>query len=703
MQTTDSSTFFDHLPFGAYRLTLEGEFLLVNAEFAKIHGYKSSSEFHKSLGNGRLNPYAEASRLDAFQTELLTQGLIRNHTAQWIRHKTGELLWVRENARLVCDSNRMPLFYEGTAEDIEVEHLHFQSLQNAAEILSDLLQAIPDQLWLKDLYGVYRACNQKYGDAIGIAPAKLVGTSDADHPAAPLAAHYFVSDETIIRMGRPVTFEVEVRNGKSNEYDTFEIIKSPVRGGMGGVNGVLALARNISERRHAENQLRNASEHLELALLGKAVGRWEYHLLRERGFFMDAHSLQLLGYIDDRTERGRQFGDLVHPDDLPHALHLIHAHIEGNGSTFSTDLRMLHSAGHWVWLKCSGKVVQRRQDTTPLRLAGTLIDISQQKMAEKELREAKAGLKATLDALPCMAFEMTETGIFRAIHCMDASVLGLHSDDLVNRSVVDVLPPEAAAVCLAAVREALTLGRSKGHQYSLQVRDTTHWFELSVVLKNSEPNEEIRLLAISHDITEHKTSGDSLTYLAFHDALTGLPNRRLLLDRIQRALIASTRTGQCGALMFLDLDHFKLLNDSHGHTVGDQILISVARRLQLAVRDVDTVARLGGDEFVILISSLSQDLHVAQAQALLLGEKVLERLRPAHQIADVSCVAKPSIGIALFAQGDVAADKLLHQADAAMYRAKSDGRNRLHCVTIEPDAQVVQETGAHAQRMNSTN
>ena len=296
MQPTDFSTFFDSLPLGAYRLSLDGTVLLVNAEFARIHGYSTPAEFRKKIGTARLNPYAEPSELSAFQTELLSQGWVRNHTSKWVRHKTGEVFWVRESAHLICDSSRMPLFYEGTVEDIHTEQLAVEELQKADAILNDLLQAIPDQLWLKDVYGAYRTCNQKYGEAIGISPAALVGTFDTDHPTATLAAHYFVSDETVIRMARPVTYEVEIRSNKSNDYDTFEIIKAPVRSGSGGIIGVLALARNISDRRHSEDQLRNASEHLELALLGGEMGRWEYHLLRERGYFLDARALHMLGY-----------------------------------------------------------------------------------------------------------------------------------------------------------------------------------------------------------------------------------------------------------------------------------------------------------------------------------------------------------------------------------------------------------------------
>jgi diguanylate cyclase (GGDEF)-like protein len=172
-------------------------------------------------------------------------------------------------------------------------------------------------------------------------------------------------------------------------------------------------------------------------------------------------------------------------------------------------------------------------------------------------------------------------------------------------------------------------------------------------------------------------------HLAFHDDLTKLPNRRVLNDRLGQAMLSSLRTGCYGALMFLDLDNFKPLNDSHGHGVGDLLLVEVARRLMNCVRATDTVARFGGDEFVVMLGQLSTDRSVSVQQALSLAEKIRMALAQPYQLtvpsnqATFAHVCTSSIGVALFIHNTAPQDEILKWADTAMYRAKKSGRNRI--------------------------
>ena len=179
------------------------------------------------------------------------------------------------------------------------------------------------------------------------------------------------------------------------------------------------------------------------------------------------------------------------------------------------------------------------------------------------------------------------------------------------------------------------------------------------------------------DISQRKAAEDEIKHLAFYDPLTRLPNRRLLLDRLQHAMHASARNANGGALLFIDLDSFKTLNDTLGHDKGDLLLQSVARRLGATVRRNDTVARLGGDEFVIMMEGLSAIGLEAAAQARLVAEKILDTFDQPHDLAGLAYHSTACIGIALFAQQTVSIDELLKHADLAMYQAKSGGRNAL--------------------------
>lgn len=177
------------------------------------------------------------------------------------------------------------------------------------------------------------------------------------------------------------------------------------------------------------------------------------------------------------------------------------------------------------------------------------------------------------------------------------------------------------------------------------------------------------------DITRHRQDMEKIRQLAFYDPLTGLPNRRLLLDRVEQGMLASKRNGQHGALMFLDLDHFKRLNDTLGHDVGDVLLQQVASRLKACVREGDSVGRLGGDEFVVLLEALSVYAHEAAPQADAVARQILASLGQSYDLLGHPHASTPSIGVVMFMEGHETTDELLKKADLAMYQAKSAGRN----------------------------
>ena len=185
------------------------------------------------------------------------------------------------------------------------------------------------------------------------------------------------------------------------------------------------------------------------------------------------------------------------------------------------------------------------------------------------------------------------------------------------------------------------------------------------------------LVIVYQDVTELRRASAEIEQLAFYDPLTRLPNRRLLLDRLQQAVVSTARSGRRGALLFIDLDHFKSLNDTLGHDVGDLLLQQVATRLKSCVREGDTVARLGGDEFVVMLEGLSGQAFEAAAQTRLVGEKVVASLNQPFQLAHHVHASTPSVGATLFGEGQQTPADLLKQADIAMYQVKNSGRNAL--------------------------
>jgi len=191
------------------------------------------------------------------------------------------------------------------------------------------------------------------------------------------------------------------------------------------------------------------------------------------------------------------------------------------------------------------------------------------------------------------------------------------------------------------------------------------------------------------DITERKKAEEEINYLAFFDPLTRLPNRRLLLDRLQHALATSARSGRHGAIMFIDLDNFKVINDTKGHDCGDLLLVEIARRLQSCVREGDTVARLGGDEFVVMLEDLGSQAEHAAVQAEEVGEKIRAAIDRLCLVKEYEFHSTASVGISLFVGRETTAEALLKYADIAMYQAKGAGRNIVRF--FDPDMQIVLE------------
>ena len=298
-----------------------------------------------------------------------------------------------------------------------------------------------------------------------------------------------------------------------------------------------------------------------------------------------------------------------------------------------------------------------------------------------EILATQHHLKATIAAIPDAMFVMDLEGRYLSCQSPDDEYLALPMAQLLGATVSEVMSPESAEIVMSALKEAHENSRSTGKQFKLPLASGEHWFELSISRKSGEPEDEPRFVVLSRNITQNKKAEERISLLAHFDPLTRLPNRVMLTDRCQQALAAAHRTGQPLALFFLDLDHFKNINDSLGHAVGDQLLIAFAQRLLSEVREQDTVSRLGGDEFVLLLP----DTDVQGAAHM--AEKLLLSASQPLQLALHELTVSPSIGIAMYPADGLHFEDLSRCADAAMYRAKHDGRNGYRFFTSEMQSQ----------------
>jgi diguanylate cyclase (GGDEF)-like protein/PAS domain S-box-containing protein len=311
----------------------------------------------------------------------------------------------------------------------------------------------------------------------------------------------------------------------------------------------------------------------------------------------------------------------------------------------------------------------------PLYLICTTIDITERKQAEDELLAREERFQTLFDRASEGILIISPTGKLVAVNNAFAQMHGYTPEEMKDMDIGALDTPESRRLIPERVRrilagESLTFNvenyRKDGSFFPMEVSS-------SMIIVNGEP----LIQAFARDISDRKFAADEIHTLAFYDSLTHLPNRRLLQDRLQQALASSARNGHKGALLFIDLDNFKSLNDTHGHDSGDLLLQQVAQRLESCVREGDTVARFGGDEFVLVLEDLSKDFLEAAAQTEAIGQKIRTELNKPYQLTERKHHNSPSIGATLFNAHEQPLEELLKQADIAMYQAKQDGRNTL--------------------------
>lgn len=265
-------------------------------------------------------------------------------------------------------------------------------------------------------------------------------------------------------------------------------------------------------------------------------------------------------------------------------------------------------------------------------------------------------------------------------------ILGLDYSHLTHPQdhFYDRVHPEDAA----GVRQKMEVSLEDGTPYSSEHRVMNAQNQYVWVADNGQVVERdavgapVRMLGSMKDISERKRQEEEIHQLAFFDTLTGLANRRLLLDRLQQSILRNTRSAMYGVVLFLDMDRFKSLNDTHGHAKGDKLLVQIAARLKETLRQQDTASRIGGDEFIVILESIADQPQVALRNASLVAQKILERLNQPYTLDHtLTYHSTPSIGMALFAGQPDSNDSIIQRADAAMYQAKAQGRN---CICIAP-------------------
>ena len=397
----------------------------------------------------------------------------------------------------------------------------------------------------------------------------------------------------------------------------------------------------------------------------------------------------IIGYSPEELE-GRSLREISHPDDQPAGFAQMERLKAGDIAEFRIEKRYFHKNGREVWVDLTVTPMWSQGSNPDYHIA-MVQDITARKQMEETLRGNEQRLLNILRRLPVGLCLVQRDGRMSFRNERFVEICGYTEEDISTaeqwwlKAYPDV---ELRARHRAAWSSALTQARKSGGaiqaaEYSIQCRDgQQRTVEIAGVLVGDD-----HLLTMV-DLSQRKAAEEEIRYLAFYDPLTRLPNRRLLMDRLQQALATSARHQRSGALLLLDLDNFKTLNETQGHDRGDTLLLQVSHRLRACVHEDDTVARQGGDEFVVVLEDLGDTREEAAARAEEAAQKILLALREPYTLDGETHHSSLSMGITIFSGMRETVDELLKRADLAMYQAKSAGRDTLRFYDPQMQAAV---------------
>jgi diguanylate cyclase (GGDEF)-like protein/PAS domain S-box-containing protein len=662
-------TLVEQIPAGVYIQGLEhegGAIAYISPQIQDLLGY-SPREYVETPGlwvetthpEDRERVLAEVARTDEtgepFRMEF--RKIARN----------GRVLWIRDEAVLVKDAEGNPLYWQGILLDITERKEAEEELGESRRRLSALLSNVSAYL--------YRCRNEPAwpNEFVSDYAFELTG-----HTPKELTDGSVMFADLIVEEDRERVWE-EVQAGLADRR-RFELRYSVRRkdgalrhveergqgvyGEGGAVEAIEGVVYDVTDRVRAEERLREAEERyrtlVERIPAVTFVDRVEGS---EEPLYVSPQIEGMLGYTPEEWMAGRLWRERLHPEDRERVL-ASDERFEATGRRVDEQYRLLAKDGSVVWIR-EETVLVRGEGGKPLYVQGILSDISERKEAEERVRTSEAELRALFEAMTDLIFEIDWEGRYLKIAPTNPSLLYRPPGELLGKTLHEVMPEEQADMFRDHIRRALKTRRKVDTEYSLTIGDKEVWFAGTIA-----PMAEDRVVFVARDITERKALEKQLQHQAMHDPLTGLPNRILLTDRLRQALARAKRRRGEVAVLFLDLDNFKVVNDSLGHKAGDRLLVAASKRVRSVLRPEDTLARLGGDEFVLLLED-------ADAQeAVRVGQRVIERLREPLSLSGRRFVLTASIGVATGATGKHAAD-LLRDADLAMYRGKRSGKARV--------------------------
>jgi len=649
---------------GIYVLDAAGNVVQANDAFCRMLGYT-----HDEIM--AMNVAQWCARCQAEGPEKVIAGLLGSGTLFEGQHRRrdGSMVSVEVSTIGVEIDGRGLLYC--SARDITARKEAERAVVESGRKLGTIIETALDAVVMMDDDGIITGWNAQAERIFGWPRDEAVGRAlhETIIPPRYREAHVrgmnrFLDTGTTTVMNSRIELSALHRNG--HEFPIELTIASIRTEGGCEFSGFI---RDITERKQVQQDLEEREERYRRLVESSPDVIYTFSL-RNGGIYYSPRVEQVLGYSREYLyAHPMLWNESIHPEDRALVGEVIRRF--GEGVPFDVEYRIRDAQGDWHWVR--DRSIGRRVIGDEVLIEGLATDISERKRVENELRIAAKAFESQ----ECM-FITDADGVIQRVNKAFVEATGYSAEEAVGKkpSILESTKHDAEfyrGMWSTLLRDGYWQGEIWRRHKNGEVYPG--WQTISAV---ADPTGRItHYICTFADISELKEAEEKIRDLAYYDPLTRLSNRRHLLDRLQKALALNLRNGRQGALLFMDIDNFKDINDTQGHDVGDLLLIELAKRLQGCVRAGDTTARLGGDEFVVLLEDLNADEPTAAAQAETVGEKILAAVRQPCLINGSDYHSTVSIGIALFSGEKNTAEEMLKRADVALYQAKAEGRNTL--------------------------
>ena len=642
---------------GAYRKTLDGRILDCNVTFCQMFGYATRQEL---IGKSFEARYLNSEEHDRYLAKLRVEKVLTNFEQRLLR-ADGTVISVLNSATLVeAEEGSQPLI-KGTMTDIT----ELRNAEQEQRRLAAIVHCSDDAILSLALDGTIETWNTGAERIYGYTAKEIIGKTAAMLAPPDRPTEYLRILERIAA-GQEERVET-VRVNKDGRHIDLSLAVSPITDGAGQVVGAATIVRDITDQKIADRALRRSEVQYRLLFDRNPVPMWVFDRLTFRFLAVNEAAIRQYGYS------AQEFLEMTLMDIRP----------EGEIPALLEDLkemrRGLQRPAAWKHRRKDGSTLDVEIVCHDLDFQGNeamlvaAFDVTEQKNAQEAAREAEAKYRGIFENSVVGIFQHTPDGRLTAVNRALAEMHGYLSPEEMLADVSSVAlqlfvePNRMIELSRIAVKEGVV----RAAEVEAYKKDRSRfWTRLSFRTVYDAMGAIVNFEGTVEDITDRKAAEARVLYLAYYDALTDLPNRTLFKDRLEMALAGAPRRDDQVALLFIDLDQFKIIGDSLGHTFGDLILKAVAQRLRESVREQDTLARIGSDEFIVLLNAV-RGLAEAGSAAQRLMDSMARPFEIQGRTINMSC----SVGISVFPQHGLDAESLLKNAETAMHSAKEEGRN----------------------------